>query len=74
MSNKAGVSLSGSTTTEASPTSEFSSKLEGSSLPSSTVLAIALKLSPLQNKSDVRVYILLDLKVVLDLHSNSDEI
>ena len=74
MFNKVSVLQSESTTTAAFSESESSSKLKGSSLPSSTVLAIAFKRWPLQNKSDVRVDISVEVQVGLTLHSNGGEI
>ena len=63
MSYKVSVSLSESTRIAVSSTSK-----------SSTVLAIAFKQSPLENKSAVRVNISLGFKVALALHSNGCEI
>ena len=74
MPYKPSVSLSKSTTDVTSSTYEFSSKLKGSSLPSLIMLVITFRPSKPTEKSHLRVNILVDLKVVLTLHSKCSEI
>ena len=63
-----------STTIAAFSTSKSSSELKGSLCHLQLCLPCAFKLSPLQNKSGVRVDISIELKVGLTFHSNGGEI